>query len=366
MEEELKPKILCDLIVPTFNKLDFTQKFVKSFLAHTTTPARVIFIDNGSGDGTREYLSSLQSTDTHQFTVVLNGQNKGFILAVNQGLQMSDAPYVGFANNDLIFTHGWLEEIILTFKEYPDVGLLNPNSNTLNARPDKGETVDAFAESLHKLHAKGSLVEMPFCIGFCMVARRALVDKIGGFSRDFAPMFFEDSDYSRRTRQAGFKMGLSRRSYVWHHEHASLGQLGKEKEAMFAKSRSTYLNKWGRTLRIAWTVGSIEELMKVLDKAIDLGRDGNYVWLWVKGLNKSREDIFKEAKIPEFADVKFLPLESNFSILWKALTKKKKYDLIISANKGLCGWLQLIGQPTAPALDPERIRALKFTDLQKP
>jgi len=367
MAEELeKPKKLCDIIVPTHNHLEHTQQFVKSFLAHTIVPSRVIFVDNGSGDGTREYLSTLEGNELHSFTVVLNNENKGYAPAMNQGLRMADAPYACFSNNDVVFTKNWLEEVILTFKEHPDVGLLNPNSNNLNIKPKEGESIDDFAEKLKRTHAKGSFVDMPFCIGFCMVVKRAALDVVGGFDEDFAPMYFEDSDYSRRINQAGYRLGIARRAYVWHHEGGSSAQLGKEREKYWKKSEQVYLRKWGRTLRIAWIIYDYKDLLKVLDQGIAAARDANFVWFLVKDLNRERKEIFREANSHEFADVKFLPLESNMQVFLKALTKKKKYDLLISPHAKLRRFLRLFGQNTIEKFDYNYIKELKFKGIGKP
>jgi GT2 family glycosyltransferase len=365
MNEEISAKKLCDIIVPTFNRIDHTQQFVKSHLSNTQTPSRVIFVDNGSGDGTREYLSTLTDTNIHTFTVILNNANKGYGPAMNQGLAIADAPYVCFANNDIIFTKGWLEEIILTFKEYPDVGLLNPNSNNLNIRPKEGESIDSFADLLKKTYTKGSFVDLPFCIGFCMVVKRIVLDNIGGFDEAFAPMYFEDSDYSRRVHKAGYRLGIARRSYVWHHEGGSSSQLGKDREAIFKRSEQTYLRKWGRTLRIGWLAESEEELSKQLESAVAIARDANFISFWVKGLKSERKEIFRAANVHEFADVKFYPMDGHFALFWKALTKKKKFDLIITPDKKLRAMLRLFGQNGVASPDTAFIRELKFKGIPK-
>jgi len=351
---------LCDIIVLTYNKLELTKKFIESLLAHTRTVCQVICIDNGSSDGTRQYLSALQDTEIVRFKVILNEDNRGFVRGMNQGINLTRAPYICFSNNDLIVTEGWLEEVVDTFVRYPDVGLLNPASNNLNIHPNKTQSIEALAVELKNRYDKGSVVEMPFCIGFCMFVKREVIERIGGLSEEFEPMFFEDSDYSRRVHQAGYRVGQAQRSYVWHHEHASISQLGGQAEIFFKKSKEIFLNKWGKTLRVAWVVNGNEELLQELPKGVALGREANFVWFFVKKLTKKRTDLFKEINLPQFADVKFIRCDYNCVILYKILTKKKKYDLIITSNKMLKRILKFLGYNTSDQYDFHKIQQLKF------
>jgi len=192
-------KTVCDIVVLTWNKLELTKKFITSYLKHTLLSTRVIFVDNNSTDGTKEYLRSLTDTDHCQFHVIYNSKNEGFVTGVNQGLNIVSAPYIGIVNNDVIFTDGWLNEIIALFQKRPEIGLLNPNSNTLAAKVPAGTSLDNFAKNLKK-NKKGCFVEMPFCVGFCMVIKNETFKKADKLSNEFYPMFFEDTDYSLKVR----------------------------------------------------------------------------------------------------------------------------------------------------------------------
>ncbi len=93
-------KALCDVIVLTWNGKDLIEGFIKSFLRNTCTSTRLIIIDNASSDGTSEYLASLKDTEKCSFKIILNNENKGFVGGMNQGIAVSDAPYVCLANKD--------------------------------------------------------------------------------------------------------------------------------------------------------------------------------------------------------------------------------------------------------------------------
>lgn len=322
---------LCDVIVLTFNRLDVTRQFVESFLANTVLPTRLIMIDNASTDGTGEYLSGLRRTDNCVIEVVLNNENIGFIRGMNQGIALSVAPYVCLANNDLIFTKGWLSEIISVFNKDDKIGLLNPNSNNLGISPKSKADINILADELSRKY-HGDFVEMPFCVGFCMVMKREVVDKVGGLSEEFVPMFFEDTDYSMKVQAAGYLTGAAPAAYVYHWEHASLKQIGAKKETFFRDSRSRFEKKWGRILRIAWITARRQDIVSLLPQAVEAARGGSYVELFTAE-KVDRKAVFKEAGLYEHSGVSFVRFGSILGLLWRILKKKKRYDIIIGAAK---------------------------------
>jgi GT2 family glycosyltransferase len=325
---------ICDIIMLTWNQLEVTKKCIESFLENTKVACRLIVIDNASTDGTAGYLSSLRQTNLIKITVVLNKENKGFVGGMNQGIEMSSAPYLCLANNDLIFTDGWLAEVLSIFEKYNGVGVINPHSNNLGRRLPRGMTVQDYAEVLHNKF-KGVFVEMPFCIGFCMVIKREVIDKVGGLSEEFAPMFFEDSDYSLKAAKEGFLIGVSKGSYVWHKEHASLDSYGKEKEAVFKKSKKIFERKWGEVKRIAWIEDNYQEIPKNMDKALKIARQGNRIEFLIKNHKGEAKEAFKNNNDIKHSAIKFTSWRNKIGLIWKILKKKKKYHLIITRHSGL-------------------------------
>lgn len=350
---------LFDIIALTWNNKQVTRDFVESFLGNTAISTRLIIIDNGSSDGTTEYLSSLKDSGNCIIKVVLNRENKGFVGGMNQGIEASNAPYVCLANNDLIFTKGWLEEIISVFKKYDNIGVLNPNSNNLGTPPASGNSLEGFAKDLRNKY-EGIFVEMPFCIGFCMVIKREIIDKIGGFSEEFAPLFFEDSDYSMKVKREGFLIGMAKGSYVWHKEHASVDKLGRKKEELFTKSKRIFLKKWGSILRIAWVVDSCQELLDNLENGIRLARGGNYIWFFVNNFFEQKSAIFKKNNLVEHSGVKFIEFRNVFDLSWKILKKKKRYDIIMGKDKFIMRIFSKMGYKILDRLDETEVDKIKM------
>ena len=89
----------CDIIIITWNGLDYTKKCVESVQKNTTNVNyRFIFVDNNSTDGTPEYLKTIPNAE-----VISNSENIGFVKAMNQGFDIvSKKKFMGGMNNLLI------------------------------------------------------------------------------------------------------------------------------------------------------------------------------------------------------------------------------------------------------------------------
>jgi len=350
MNKGVVQKSVCDIIVPLWNKKDYTKRFVESIIGSARIPLRIIFVDNNSQDGTKEYLETLSSENGCSFEVITNNENEGFIKAVNKGLLICDADYICIANNDLEFSKGWIEEILSVFKMHPSVGLINPNSNNLGLKIPKRIKINDFALSLRKSN-QAIFKELNFCIGFCMVTTKQVLSEVGFLSEDFLPMFFEDTDYSLRVQQKGYLVGVAPRSYVWHAEHASMNQLGDEKEEIFRASRKVFERKWGKILRVAVVCSNDLEIDEYLKNSLLIGRKGNYITFFVKNSFLSKEETLKKNQVEVFSNFTKKSFGSAISFLFYLIFKKKKYDIVITKNKATRALLGLLRMCSLDSID---------------
>ena len=77
----------------------------------TRQPWELIVINNGSSDGTAQYLGGVQDDAAVPVTLVANETNRGFPAAINQGLQFARGEYLVLANNDVVVNDGWLDQL---------------------------------------------------------------------------------------------------------------------------------------------------------------------------------------------------------------------------------------------------------------
>ncbi len=237
----------CDLILLTCGN-PIVKSCAESLLATMQTPCRLIVVDNDSGEEIKAYLRSLKGNDLVTVEVITNEKNEGFVLGMNRGMRRSTAPYVALLNDDLIFTKDWLPRILEVGQRHPQIGILNPSSNTFGDHPPKGWTLEQYAEE-RKRRFSGQVTRMATASGFCMVMKQELIQKIGYLDEVFVPIFFEDTDYSCRAAAAGYHSVMVKDAYVYHHEHRSFFRIRRQPE-VYRRNEAIFNKRWGRSLRI--------------------------------------------------------------------------------------------------------------------
>ncbi len=189
---------LTSIIIATFNQVEYTRQCVESVRRFTDEPYEIIFVDNGSTDGTARYLESVAGAK-----LVRNQANRGFPAAVNQGIAAAAGDQILLLNNDTIMTTGWLGRMIAALRSDPKIGLVGPCSNSVggeqrvDAHYDSLPGLDAFAWERSKAH-DGAIEDTHRLIGFCLLIRRAVIDEIGLLDERFGIGCYEDDDYCVR------------------------------------------------------------------------------------------------------------------------------------------------------------------------
>ncbi len=111
MSPNMKPG-MASVIIPCWNQLEFTRHCISALMRHTRQPWELLVINNGSTDGTPDYLAGVQDASAVPVTVIANETNRGFPAAINQGLQRARGEYLVSLNNDVVVSDGWLEQLI--------------------------------------------------------------------------------------------------------------------------------------------------------------------------------------------------------------------------------------------------------------
>lgn len=238
------PAALTSILIVAHNALEFTKRCLESVERCTTGPYEVIVVDNGSTDGTRRYLREESSA-----RLIENAENRGFPVAANQAIRASRGENLLLLNNDVIVTPGWLDRMLAALDSADDVGLVGPCSNEVSGpqlikadyRDPAG--LDRFAE-LRAAQCAGEVEPVDRLVGFCLLLRRRVVDLIGLLDERFGIGNFEDDDYCRRARLAGFRALIARDCFVHHFGSATFKSVNADYGAILEHNQKLFAEKW--------------------------------------------------------------------------------------------------------------------------
>lgn len=319
----------CDIIIPVWNQPAVTRDCLESIKKNTSAPFRIIIIDNASDIEMQGYLKNIKDLPV---TLIRNEKNLGFVKAVNQGIAISKAPYLCVLNNDTLVTKDWLAIMLDVIKSQgSNIGIVNPSSNNLGQRPHQGEPIELYAERLKG--GIGEFVELGAAVGFCMLIKKEVIDRIGALDEIYGMGNFEDTDFSRRAIREGYRCVRSCGAYVYHRENTSFNKI-KTFEDDFKRNKEIYEFRWGRPKRIAYILDQYDDntLMRLNAESLKLARLGNWVWYFY------RDSI----DVPRHSNIQSTRLKDGWfypKTLFTILKKKKKFNEIFVGNERLAGVL---------------------------
>lgn len=208
-------------LVPVYNGIEYTKEFLDSFnntIKETNRTYEMLIGDNGSTDGSRDFLKTLVDGKTKVF---LNEENLFYGGNMNNLARHARGKFLVLMNNDLILTPGWLEPMLKIFDQEKGIGIVG----NIQMIP-KAETMDhmgvAFIPTGLPFHVTASrfpkmeYTEWNAVTGACIVMLKDIFLKIGGYDEVFKNGY-EDTDLCFRIKQAGMKIYTANRSIIYHY-----------------------------------------------------------------------------------------------------------------------------------------------------
>lgn len=181
------------IVVLGWNRADITENFF-NYLMQNTKPEdfRLVFIDNGSEDGTPQILKQAARFTEFNFHFITNPINLGVPKGWNQGIRellgYGDVEHIVVLNNDVEFySNQWLDALIDPLRSNPKliVGTEFVNINSVAVVDGKMRT---------------------YLNGWCLAFHRNAVHDIGYFNEEFSPCFYEDVEFSFRAKANGYEL----------------------------------------------------------------------------------------------------------------------------------------------------------------
>ena len=216
------------VIIPVHNKFAYTYECLKSI--QRELPKRsfeIIIVDDCSDDET--LLCTLVFAGAVR--IVRNVANLGFVRTCNAGAAHAKGKYLFFLNNDTLVKDGWLDELVDTFEQVPNVGIVGSKLLFENGKLQEAGGIiwrlgDGWNWGRERDPAEPAfsfLRDADWVSGAALMIERVMFRELGGFDELYAPGYYEDTDLAFRVRAQGKRVVVQPASEIVHLEGISSG-----------------------------------------------------------------------------------------------------------------------------------------------
>lgn len=247
-------------VVLNYRTAEQTWLAARSILA-SSVPARVLVVDNGSGDGSAERLS----TTLPAARIVEAGSNLGFSGGCNLGIRAGldeGARFVLLVNSDAVLSPPAMRTLLDAARAHPAAGILAP---VLLSReePDRiasaGIRYSTVTGRMRHIAAGLPLSLVPpaeahavdAVSGCVMLIRRDVFDAVGVLDEEFF-FSFEDIEFCLRARRAGFSVLCVPGAIAYHEGGRSIGRRSADRVYFAARNHLRLARMAGNGHRASW------------------------------------------------------------------------------------------------------------------
>lgn len=218
---------LVTIIIPVHNKFDFTHRCLFSIKEHSKEIGyEVIIADDASSDQTLTIADVIRNV-----RVCRNEKSLGFLENCNAAAQNANGKFILFLNNDTVVQPHWLSSLLVVIENDDQVGMTGSKLVYPDGLLQEAGGIiwsDGSGWNYGKNHQPNApeynyVKEVDFISGASLMIKTSLWKEIGGFDKQFAPAYYEDTDLAFEVRKRGYKVVYQPKSVVVHFEGVSHG-----------------------------------------------------------------------------------------------------------------------------------------------
>lgn len=273
------------IVIVNYRTADLCIDALRSIVAIPELDYKIMVIDNASNDGSAEQIRQrVEEGAWDRVSIIGSTENAGFSAGNNIGINATSSEFVLLLNSDTIVRPGAIETLVKTLQDNPQMGMASPRLEWPDSSPQ--ESCFRFHRPINELirsACTGPITkllkryEVPLAVcdevsypewtSFaCVLIRRQVFEDIGLLDDRFF-MYFEDVDFCRRARAAGWSIINNPEAHVVHLRGGSSpvkSQAAKKKRLprYFYESRARYYYKHcGHTgllvANLFWHLGAV-------------------------------------------------------------------------------------------------------------
>lgn len=232
---------LATVVVVNWNGMEYLGECLESIWRQTYPCIDLVVVDNGSTDGSREWLRALPP---EKCRLIEFPTNTGFAAGANAGIRASRGKHVALLNNDAVADPGWLEHLVASLSN-PKVGMV-ASKILFYENPNVIDKVGHlfFPDGLNRGRGAGELDggqydqpgEVFFPDGCAALYSKEMLKDVGFFDEQYFA-YGDDADLGLRARWRGWTCTYSPDARVYHRHSRSLGKYSPEKALLVERNR---------------------------------------------------------------------------------------------------------------------------------
>lgn len=279
------------VVIPTWNGRELLQGALDSLDRQAFGEFDVIVVDNGSTDGTVEYLRSSRPA----VELVAFADNVGFAGAVNAGIAAAASDYVALLNNDMDLDPAWLGELVAALDAHPEAGSATSKQLIASSRElldGAGDLVTWYGATWRRGHGVRDdgqydvAAELASACAGAALYRRTALDDVGPFEESFFA-YLEDTDWGLRAQLRGWSCRWVPSSVAYHLGGATSRRMGDlETQLIHRNSLALALRCYPARRLVAWLPLLLAYQAYSFAQAARSGRAGAVLRGWSEALRR--------------------------------------------------------------------------------
>jgi GT2 family glycosyltransferase len=246
---------LVSIIIPVYNQFAYTFNCLESLSVNLSSDLayEIIIVNDASSDETLEQLATLVTG----IKVLNNAENSGFIRSCNYGASQAKGQYLYFLNNDTRILENCLESLVKLIINNPQVGAVGSKLIYANSKQQEAGGIiwnSADGWNYGRLDSPEEpeynyVRPVDYCSGASLLVPTDLFKQLGGFSQDFIPAYYEDTDLCFAIRELGYQVLYQPQSNVIHYEGITSGtDLSSGTKQYQVINQTKFREKWSKVL----------------------------------------------------------------------------------------------------------------------
>jgi len=213
------------IIILNFNGKQFLEKCLSSVFQTKDSNFEVIFVDNGSSDGSVDLVHE-KFCDRANIKIVACAKNMGYPIGNNIGVRHARGEYLIFLNPDTWVEPDWIFNLVKVLESDSTIGIAQAklllDKNTIDS---VGGELNCYGFGRIRGHKEADngqydkISEIFYPSGAAFITRKKLWEMIGGFD----PIYFighEDADLGWRVWDSGYRVVMAPEAIVYHKRRA--------------------------------------------------------------------------------------------------------------------------------------------------